>query len=64
MTTPTLTTGEICRRIGLTVSSTFITEKLGVPPREKAKAAYLWHEADLHTIRTRLAKYVAEGSPA
>lgn len=62
--TPALTTGEICRRIGLTLSSTFITEKLGVPPRAKLKAAYLWHEADFATIRDRLAQWVSQGSPA
>lgn len=53
--TTTITTGEICRRLDLTISAGFITDKLGVPPREKVKAAYHWHEADFATIRDRLA---------
>jgi hypothetical protein len=57
-TQPTLKGGDICARLGFTLSAAFIAEKLGIPWAEVAGSARLWHESDFQLIKAALVKHV------
>jgi hypothetical protein len=55
---PYLTTSEVNERIGFTLTSKFIVEKLKVKPIHCTKTSYLWE--DVNEIRIKLAKYLID----
>ena len=55
---PYLTTSEINYKLGFTLTSKFIVEKLKVKPIHCTKTSYLWEDAD--EIRVKLAKYLID----
>jgi hypothetical protein len=55
---PCLTTSEVNNKIGLTLTSKFIIEKLKVEPVHYTSTSYLWGDVD--EIRVKLAKYLID----
>lgn len=51
-----LTTSEVNKEIGLTLTSKFIIETLKVEPVHYTSTSYLWGDVD--EIRVKLAKYL------
>ena len=39
---PALTTTQICKLLGFTVTAAFLENELGIPPDERTKTANLW----------------------
>ena len=54
----TVTLGEICRRLGITMTAAFVAEKLHIQPRATEKAAKLYSEADFHRIGRTLIGHI------
>jgi hypothetical protein len=55
---PCLTTSEVNNKIGLTLTSKFIIDKLKVEPVHYTSTSYLWGDVD--EIRVKLAKYLID----
>ena len=50
--------GEICGRLGITMTAAFVSEQLHIPPRATEKAAKIYSEADFHRICRALVGHI------
>ncbi len=58
---PDLKLGEICTRLGFTITAAFLAE-LGYPPAAKAGSANLYHQADYPRICKSLIEHIQKAS--
>lgn len=58
---PDLKLGEICARLGFTITAAFLTE-LGYPPAAKSGSANLYHQADYPRICYSLIEHIQKAS--
>ena len=54
-----ITLGDVCRRLGITMTSEFVKAVLGVDPIETERASKLYTEAQFHQICYALAQHVS-----
>lgn len=57
--TPTMMTGDVCRRVGLTIPAALL-EELGFKPIAKDKRAQLWPQSDYPAMCVAIGQWVKD----